>query len=630
MPARELPHRVAEQAARLTGRLPRAARPGPAGTRVTCGLGELVLGWRGEPGVAAFWREQAADVGAGVVRVFDQVWPVAADGTPDWDLDPRTGYRWPADYCFDVPLVPRDAGGPVEVKYVWELSRLVHLLPVAAHAAAAADEDARRTCERHLRSWLAAHPPRRGVAWRSGIELAIRVLSMVTLLELLDRPRDGDLEAAVGRAVAEHVAWLRRFPSRHSSANNHRVAELTGLLVAAAAYPGLVEPAEADASAAELAATALDQFHEDGVPAEQATAYGLLVLEWLAVALHLAAVRGRPLPAAVRERVGAAAGFLATVVDGAGAHVRIGDDDDSRLLTAARPHADLARAVLGLVAAVPGGTPGRAAPGLTTFAAGGCTVWREAEGDAEVLWVLDHGPLGMGSLAAHAHADTLAVSLHAAGRAVLVDAGTYLYHGAGTWRDALRDTAAHNTLTVGGAGSSTPAGPFNWRRSHRARGRLVTAGGAPGRWCVVAEHDGYLASHGVLHRRTLAGLGGGRFRLTDRLVQPGARQAERLLPVTWSLLVAPGLRVEQTAAGWTVRDGAAPVARIGAPAGWARRTCTGGPPASGGWCSPRFGVLEPATRLVLSGPLGTGEELQVDIAVSAGDGRRSLGLEEEP
>lgn len=90
----------------------------------------------------------------------------------------------------------------------------------------------------------------------------------------------------------------------------------------------------------------------------------------------------------------------------------------------------------------------QACPGLSAFADGGYSVWRSGSAAEEILWVLDHGPLGMGNLAAHAHANTLAVYLHVGGRPLFVDAGTYLYHSEGGWRDQVRRTAEHNTVAV--------------------------------------------------------------------------------------------------------------------------------------------------------------------------------------
>ncbi|SDS16847.1 Heparinase II/III N-terminus [Friedmanniella luteola] len=607
MPPEELPFRVGEQVRRAQGRRPVATGGAPdPGPRVDTSLAQLVLGWRDQPGVASFWQHQSEAAGRGEVVVFGRPWAVTPQGLPDWDLDPVTGFRWPQDYCFDVPLLPATAE-PVEVKYVWELNRLLHLLPVAADAAHRGHLPASRSCREHLRDWVERHPPRRGVVWRSGIELAHRVLVMVLVLELTEpvEGRDPALESSVGVAVAEHVDWIRRFPSRYSSANNHRITELVGLLVAATAYPRLATVEELDGWWSELESVTLLQFHHDGVPAEQATMYAFEVVEWLVVGLRLARRQRRRLSTAVLERIDWAAAFLAAVTDAGGHAVRIGDDDDSRLLTAALPPASLPRAALGLVAAGLGRPVPGVPTGLTTFADGGYTVWRHGSAAEEVLWVLDHAPLGMGHLAAHAHADTLAVFLHLGGRPVLVDAGTYLYHSGGDWRDRLRRTAEHNTLAVGGQDSSQIAGPFSWRRGHRAEGQLVSATASGAHWAVDARHEGYRGRYGVVHRRTLEGLGPGSFRLTDRL-----EGADERLVVRWSLLLAPGLDAVRTPEGWAVGDGGATLVTVVVPAAW--RASMSEEPA---WYSPAFGELDQTRRLAIDTELGPGVPLQVEFVL---------------
>src|ERR1700731_4936296 len=108
--------------------------------------------------------------------------------------------------------------------------------------------------------------------------------------------------------------------------------------------------------------------------------------------------------------------------------------------------------------------------GLRSFEEGGYSVVRETRAGRRVRFVLDHGPLGYLSIAAHGHADANAVTLSLDDRPILVDPGTYLYHSCGKWRDWFRGTRAHNTLNVQGADQSIISGPFNW--PHKARAWL--------------------------------------------------------------------------------------------------------------------------------------------------------------
>ena len=64
------------------------------------------------------------------------------------------------------------------------------------------------------------------------------------------------------------------------------------------------------------------------------------------------------------------------------------------------------------------------------FADAGLTLMRSSPSDGEEIWCrCDAGPHGFLSIAAHAHADALAVEVRHDGTDVLADPGTYCYHG---------------------------------------------------------------------------------------------------------------------------------------------------------------------------------------------------------
>ena len=67
---------------------------------------------------------------------------------------------------------------------------------------------------------------------------------------------------------------------------------------------------------------------------------------------------------------------------------------------------------------------------------------------------MDVGPLGYLSIAAHGHADALAVTLSSEGHDLIVDPGTASYYGNPAWRSAHRSTRAHPTVCVDGLDQS--------------------------------------------------------------------------------------------------------------------------------------------------------------------------------
>jgi len=425
--------------------------------------------------------------------------------------------------------------------------------------------------------------------------------------------RDEAFADRVHASVLDHVDWLCRFPSKYSSANNHRVAELSGLLVAAAKYRSVARRMDVERLTAELDRVGSAQFFTDGVGAEQSTSYAAFSLEWLATTAGALTAAGRNVPTGLLATMRRAASALDAMTDVKGNVVRYGDDDDGRVLTAAVPidrFFDGVRALL--PPAVAGELTAAASPrpsGLRTFTDGGYSVARTTDFGNEVLWVIDHGPLGFGELAAHGHADALAVWLHVAGFPVFVDAGTYLYHSGGSWREYMRTTGSHNTVTFGAMSSSVTAGNFNWRRNRRAMAALRSQRPGP-EWLVEAEHDGYAAVLGVVHRRTVQRLGEGRFRITDRAL--GSRPVD----ARWSMLLAPDLAATALPDGWSVTHAGVEVLRLTTAAGFTPLTLRGSETPVAGWHSPRFGSVEPAAQLVLEGQLAPGASLDVDVVLS--------------
>ena len=115
--------------------------------------------------------------------------------------------------------------------------------------------------------------------------------------------------------------------------------------------------------------------------------------------------------------------------------------------------------------------------------------------------MVDVGPLGYLSLAAHGHADSLQVTVSEGAQELIVDPGAGSYFGHPSWRRHFRGTGFHATVKVDGEDQSKAGGPFLW--SAHARATLLHADLASG--LVVAEHDGYeRLERPVLHRRAVA------------------------------------------------------------------------------------------------------------------------------
>lgn len=237
---------------------------------------------------------QARDILGDRLVLLGQRWPVGA--RTDWALDPVSGSHWEWDrLCFDIDR--RLGGGPGDVKFTWELSRLQHLQVLALDVFLSGSEAARKACVDDLSAWIAGNPPFRGLGYACGVELSSRVLSVLVVVALLG---PGSLSSELSRAIWDmlnaHGAWLARYPSLYSSANNHLVAEATGLFAVGSLAPELPEAAAWRTMGREhLEREAARQITADGVGAEQSPSYQAYTMEWLLVARRIAAATGQRL-----------------------------------------------------------------------------------------------------------------------------------------------------------------------------------------------------------------------------------------------------------------------------------------------------------------------------------------------
>src|SRR5262249_51349114 len=168
----------------------------------------------------------------------------------------------------------------------WEANRLQILHPLAAALVATPDPELRETALAIIGSWATANPPYRGVNWTSGIELALRLVSIALVVAAVGPSGlNADERVVIRRIVAAHARYIAAFPSLYSSANNHRIAEGLGLFVAGLLVPDL----EASASWREHGRRILEtegtrQILADGVGAEQSPTYQAFTTEMLALA----------------------------------------------------------------------------------------------------------------------------------------------------------------------------------------------------------------------------------------------------------------------------------------------------------------------------------------------------------
>ncbi|MGH8604916.1 MAG: heparinase II/III family protein, partial [Gammaproteobacteria bacterium] len=200
------------------------------------------------------------------------------------------------------------------------------------------------------------------------------------------------------------------------------------------------------------------------------------------------------------------------------------------------------------------------------------------------------GPLGYLSIAAHAHADALAICLAVDGNWLLVDPGTYAYGENPRWRDYFRSTHAHNSIVVDDVSQSGSGGPFLWLRHGNAM--LEQTGNQEGRYWVRGSHDGY-GNRGVIHRRTVTVCTKAeRLEITDLLDGAGSHNAILFFHF------APHVKLTQESNGWLAwRPGITRAARLRLPPEMHWEAVSESMNPISGWYSEALGTKEPIMTL---------------------------------
>jgi hypothetical protein len=380
---------------------------------------------------------------------------------PDWFRDPVTGRRSdPDQYAFRVDCRSEEQVG--SVNQVWELSRLQHLTVLATAWFLTRDERYARRAADHLRSWWRENPFLSGVHWTSGMEVGVRLISLVWIRRLLhDWPGAADLferDALAVRQIRWHQQYLAAFSGRRSSASNHVVADAAGQLVASCAFPWFRDSERwRRKSALLLERELIRATFPSGIGRESASDNRCFIVELGFVAAVEADASGHPLGSTTWTRLCAMADSAAALADERLRPPRQGDSDEGRglLLDAPTPNcwpsmlalaealvgrqdwwplppADIASSIVGALAGSRRQIGGRPRQRPSRFADARITVLRTS-GKNEIWCQCDGGSHGCRGIAAHSRADALSVQVRYAGVDILAGPGTFCYHDERIW-----------------------------------------------------------------------------------------------------------------------------------------------------------------------------------------------------
>jgi len=428
----------------------------------------------------------------------------------------------------------RDTGSYGHFKYFWEVPRMHHLITLAKAYYLTNDAKYAEEVLDQLGQFVSQTPYLLGVSWTMPMEPAIRLISISWIAAFLKEylPNHDEARAVIEQMVRGHVHYIVKNYAAYSSANNHLVAEAAGVFVASICFAHIEGVKRHRQEAFRILSEQVKhQHHPDGVNKEQAIHYQMFAFDFFLLAGLLGRDNGFDFPRDYWQTLEKSAEFIAAMCDHDVHVLHIGDSDDGKAIVLSEPPTTEVENILSTSAVLfqredfktkageftemsfwLTGKEGRSQfDGLSEETAGNSEPQRFDQGGYYVLTggkksrtrlIFDCGPLGLGSLAAHGHADSLSFILSAYGQLYFIDPGTYTYVANDPFRDYFRSTAAHNTVEVDRQNQSQMAGPFLW--NHKARSYLEQWKTDASQGRVVGRHDGYQRLQDpVTHRRSI-------------------------------------------------------------------------------------------------------------------------------
>ena len=468
-------------------------------------------------------------------RICDEhCWPLLGYGEKyfgeeiQWRRDPISGYVSPLVYHRDVELIRNDGS---DVRVLWELNRLGHLLTLGRAYAVTRDEKLATEFLKQVRSWSDQNPFGHGPNWNCAMEVALRAINLLASFELFRQSRKltGESLSHLLALFDQHGTYIRgNLEFSYIATSNHYFSDVVGLL-----WLGIMLPELHDADDwrefgfREMLREMDKQILPDGADFESSTGYHRFVLELILYSFLLCRLNKIEIPDAYWQRLRRMLEYVRSYIRPDGLAPLIGDTDGGQVLPlrqrAANDHAYVLPAgavafndpLLKCVGASEELLWLLGEPGLSAFDSLPQNVQetRSVSFPDAGLHILRHDDLylcfsatdaGLNGRGSHAHNDALSIEVSACGRAFLVDPGTFVYTGDLSARHKFRSTAFHSTIQVDDEEQNTTNAntPFVIGDEAHPAVTLWETGADFDR--VIAEHNGYRRlPNPVTHRRTV-------------------------------------------------------------------------------------------------------------------------------
>src|SRR2546423_67345 len=435
-------------------------------------------------------------------------------GEIEWRRDPRSGMEWPLRFHADTNYQHMDGS---DIRVVWELNRLSHLITLARAFVGTEDERVSSAFFAQVESWREQNPVGSGPNWACAMEVALRAMNLLAAFEIFRRsPQLNEERLQLLLAIFDqHGAHiLRNLEFSYIATSNHYLSDVVGLLWLGLMLPELKAARDwREFALKELKREMDKQILADGADAESSTGYHRFVLELFLYSFIAARSSNIEIDERYWRKLHAMFDYMRAYLRPDGRAPLIGDTDSGQVLPIAHRAADDHSYLLALGAAlfsdarfksrdwpmteellwVLGEDGVRAFQNLEcdesnvvsqAFADAGTYICR----DRDLYLLFNASGAGVGGRGSHGHNDALSIEVSVCGTAFIVDPGTFVYRGNLQDRHHFRSTRYHSTVEVDDVEQNTIDEELPFIIGNEAEPKVL-------RWETTTEHDLIVAEH---------------------------------------------------------------------------------------------------------------------------------------
>lgn len=360
-----------------------------------------------------------------------------------------------------------------DIKYVSELARL-HFLPyLALNSVHSNNEEDLKLIHKHIKNWHTQNPYLQSIHWTSGIEVAIRAINLTHTHKVLRSfsKVNTEIDKLIKTQISYSYHYLSKHLSKYSSANNHLMAELAGLVIISCYWDNEKIKRKRDSWIKQFYKEIEDQTLPDGGNMELSSRYHVEVTDHILQSLLFVEATHTKVSESINNILKKSINYISHLTY-KGENCQFGDSDDGHLIY---PYFDdkhnyfeslLQSSNIIFSTNYSAGTQldfrnylifgdkpididNRKIHENEIFIDTGYAFLYDPEKELKLSF--DFGRLGDHISAAHAHSDMLSFTLQVGDQPIFVDPGTYQYHSKDIyWRDYFRSIKAHNTISIEG------------------------------------------------------------------------------------------------------------------------------------------------------------------------------------